>query len=316
MSAVMVVSHRTTSAQQEALDDACSRAGVSCVRWHRGDAPLFDSSLVVAGLGVGERVIPSEVVELVDAVGESATLLLLTSEPLVRPSVTLQRGRVVVVGGPQRAERLYGFVRRLAIATPGEAESVKPWSWSAELAPSSPVSRVDERALTAIIPIGDDVEIDESLRSSAADCMTQADGLIDEARLQDLLGSRAGLVHLSAYATSWLVYWPRTCGARQRDLGDQGMDDVEALWLYSTARLPRLYDLRGAATAAHPRLLRLAAQSGDTLLAMAGATALDEDAVGRAMAGGGPGLLSTLREHERTGWGSGLKPRGVVVEVR
>src|SRR4051812_18978 len=102
--------------------EACEHARVRPVFWDAA-APTNGSvepSLVVAALPAGERTIPEGVAHLVTQTFRALPLLLLCDEPLIRNSVSLQGGRVTLLGQPLSREKISGRVRTALV---GHAES-------------------------------------------------------------------------------------------------------------------------------------------------------------------------------------------------
>lgn len=324
MSKVVVVSHRMTEAMRAAVVAACDRAHVPWSLWSEGDAiSAGSSSLVVAGLRAGERKIHSDVIRLVDAGGDDAHLLLLSPEPLVRPVVTLQEGKVVVTSAMPEADQMYSLVRMLAGNVEGE-ESLAPTAWSGEISQSVHVKSKIAGMTLAVIPIWDarsasDVETVEIPLSTSEECAPiagRASELLDKVTavlagagpegakgatvgvaISEAVRDEAGVVGLSPDGRTWMFYWPRPAGT---------------LRLFSKQRLPQLFDVAGAIRSSDNSLLRIGAQNGDLVLAASEPLHIDDEELVKRMSGGGPRLLDFLRERE--GVGSTLV--GLITEVR
>ena len=105
--------------------EACQRAGALPIPWD-GQAPLPElprelaaQPLAVLGaLASGERQIPEDLLRLCTRDRPGASLLLLCRESLVRPTVSLQNGRVNLIEPPFSVRRIASRLR-LMLAPPG-----------------------------------------------------------------------------------------------------------------------------------------------------------------------------------------------------
>lgn len=111
MSTVLVAETRSGAASCARLESACIRLGLDVVRVGAGATPRKKASLVIAGLAAGERSIPTAAVELAERA--AAPLLLVAGESLVRPTVLLDEGRVLVAAPDASDARIEGAVRML-----------------------------------------------------------------------------------------------------------------------------------------------------------------------------------------------------------
>jgi hypothetical protein len=290
----------------QAIGDACARARARVWVWGSEAQSEAWPAVVVAGLPAGARHIPEKIIEIADRRYPGTQLLLLCDEPLVRPSLTLQQGRITLVEPPATVERMTSRLRLLLARDPREpAEPIastiteeilrcheyrRPAWWAGELvcqgeggeAPVRPWLRF-EQGLTAIL-VPRDESASEAQLERAAELVRQEHGASDiEAALDATLGQNTGLIHLVESVQSWLIYWP--CHHRP-------------LWLFSPQRLPRWSDLSQASGAA---LWRLPAVAGDVIAALSsrsyfGSTGslrsfLPPTEVSSAMLDGGPALL-------------------------
>lgn len=126
---VLFESNSMTEAQQELARRACELAGVTAV-----NLSLLDSkeklvraapSLLVAGLALGERQVPSDVAKVAGEVLPGLPLLLLCSERLVRPALTLPDGRVTMLGAPLELRSLASRIRTSLSVAPVRGGSRK-----------------------------------------------------------------------------------------------------------------------------------------------------------------------------------------------
>jgi hypothetical protein len=296
-----------------ALGDACARLRAGMQVWNPG-APLAADTrpaVVVGALAAGTRRIPDEIIELADRRFPGTQVLLVCDEPLIRPTLTLQHGRLTLIEPPATVERMTSRIRmlladepdeqrshprvvRLEPGAPGSVASQEfrrgPW-WAAQLAchagdadaSAARTCLALDHGLTVVLTPPwtsvDDETIERALELLARD--PDAEDLGDQ--LEDALGPEVGLVHFTDERQSWLVYWP--CHGRP-------------LWLFSTERLPRWSDL---ARGGDSTLLRLPAVAGDVIAALSSGTVFAESGpvasllpsteVSAAMLDGGPALL-------------------------
>jgi hypothetical protein len=298
----VVVGDGMDDATLATVGEACARLGAGVHVWSgpRAPEPPGAPALIVAALDAGARQLPDELVELADRRFPGTELLLLCNEPLVRPTLTLQHGRLTLMAPPATVERTASRIRLLltlddvaphAAPEPGAVrgrELRRAGWWAADLAaagrdgdaaPVRPWIGCD-RGLTTLLADGG---LPDGAAEEAAALLGQHGGDDDERRagLARLLGDRAGVVHLSADGPSWLVYWP--CARRP-------------LWLFSTQRLPRWSDLGRHGDAG---LWRIPAVAGDVIAGLSsaegfadGGAALPATEVSAAMLDGGPALLA------------------------
>jgi hypothetical protein len=310
------------------IQQACEQASALPVRWadDLGDetlaaAPGQAPGAVLAALPPGERQIPERLLRFVTRDRPGAALLLLCRESLVRPSVTLQHGRITLVEPPFSVRRLASRLRVLLAGASADEASVpvrehqRPEHWLGVLSPAAAwTPLVDQsRGLTVVVP-GRTAVAGDALAPVAAAVASQhhlAAGEALAAALVPLLGEEAGMIHLGPRGDEWLLYWPRP---------------ERPLWLCSTQRLPACWDLGVTAYDSPGHVYRVAAAAGDVLVTMPaglsdwalgaagpGVPALVASELTEAVADGGPALLEHIGERLRGGSG----PAGaLVIEAR
>jgi hypothetical protein len=292
----------------QVLGDACTRVNARLWVWGTDEEQGSWPSVVVAALSAGTRHIPAPIIELADRRYPGTQLLLLCDEPLIRPSLSLQHGRITLVEPPATVERMTSRLRLLlardprelaegttshVMATPGLVrcqEYRRPSWWAGELSCNSPSGETAVRpwlrfdqGLTAILAPRDG-SVGEDQVERAVELVRQDGESSDiEDGLTRVLGPSSGLVHLAQSAQNWLIFWP--CHHRP-------------LWLFSPLRLPRWSDLSNASGAS---LWHLPAVAGDVIAALSsrsyfGSTGslrsfLPPTEVSSAMLDGGPALL-------------------------
>lgn len=137
-SAVAIVSPTLSGFQRSRIDAASTELGIACVL-ARDVASLLDAPpqihrwLFVGGIRPGERQLPRTIVELCDAYPGSAVLLL-SSEPLVSPSVCLEGGHVVLLPPPHDEAMLKRHIGQLLPRSSDRVkEHLSPVAWLATL---------------------------------------------------------------------------------------------------------------------------------------------------------------------------------------
>jgi hypothetical protein len=290
--AVIIATRNLEGALSEARE-ACERAGALAIPWD-GQAPLPELPQAAAGqplavlgaLASGERQIPEDLLRLCTRERPGASLLLLCRESLVRPTVSLQNGRVTLIEPPFSVRRIASRLR-LMLAPPGaergeeertsligEAASAlvtvhqhqQAAYWVGALAregpqpessgPLPPALLEEGRGLTVLVPAPGapsppPLQVGERCTRAADIVLGGGDAETLGGRLREALGDSAGLLFLSARGDEWLVYWPAVAWR---------------VWLYSTQRLPSWWDLGSTAAGGGARCLRLSACSGDVVL--------------------------------------------------
>jgi hypothetical protein len=284
---------------------ACARARAEVVPWRRtASAAPRAPALLIGALRRGERRIPSELVDAATQLVPDAGLLLLSDEPLVRPVVSTQGGRVTLLARPASAARIRGTVRML-LAERGDfcRERLDAHVWTAVLEPTDgqppppSLRQDDDGALTALFPLIHGWSGAEPLSDEAH---TVALARIEEderrQRLGELLGNAAGLIHLAAGCRQWTVYWPSS---------------TSPLLLCSPLRLPRLCNL---ADGGSRHVLHLTASPGDLIVAAASElSGTIAGSGGLNLADGGAAFLEQLEAQLAP---DAAMPSGLVVEIR
>lgn len=307
------------SATSAALAVACEQVRAELV--FRADLPDASSprpALLAAVLPAGERSLASELVEQLDAHADLC-LLLLCEEPLVRPTLSIQQGRIVLLDAPLTASRIEARLRLLLTARC--AESSGQWL-QAEASPEAAAGAITQQRLrtsscwfavfTGAAPArcrgarwsshrrhGLSWALSEAAPDAAAAAAwlasppSSADDLQLERDLRAMFGLDAAFVQLDPSARQWWFSLP----------GEGSM-----LRVYSHQRLPRAWNAGRAPLSCNTRHFRLAAAPGDVVCVTTTALLGQESTLARsALDGGGPALLQTLITQ--------CPPAGVVVEV-
>jgi hypothetical protein len=322
------------------IQEACQHAGAWPLPWPGTADPALAvepgaaPGVVLAALGPGERQIPDHLVRLVTEERPGAPLLLLCRESLVRPSVTLQHGRVTLIEPPFSVRRIASRLRVILASGAGQRllteeaavpggelvirEHQRPGHWMGVVslaAPGSPpwTPGLDQsRGLTAVVRNG--APPDEQAMGALVELLTGggAREALDAA-LPELVAPDDGLIHLPPRGDEWLLFWPRT---------------ERPLWLCSTMRLPPCWDLAANAQDAPGRCFRIAAAGGDVVVALTagladwalgaagpGVPALLPTELTDTVADGGPALLEAIAARMR-GQPAARATAALVIEAR
>jgi hypothetical protein len=303
------------------IQQACEQAGALPVRWadsleggELAAEPGQTPGAVLAALAPGERQIPDPLVQFLTHARPGASLLLLCRESLVRPSVTLQHGRVTLVEPPFSVRRIASRLRVLLAAGDRENEDQdeaerpaagdalmvrehrRPGHWMGLLAREGAgwaPAVAQSRGLTVVVPTASA----ETLARLGDLLAASAEPESLAATLPPLVGTDAGVIHLSARADEWVLFWPRP---------------ERPLWLCSTLRLPPCWDLAATAQDSPGCCFRVPAAGGDVVVALAaglsdwalgaaspGVPALVASELADTVADGGPALLEAIAQRLR-----------------
>jgi hypothetical protein len=311
------------------IESACTAARARCVDWSADRAlpPGLKPALVVSTLPLGERRIPDEIVRLMTHDHPGLPLLLLCTDELIRPTVSLQEGRVTLLGPPMTAERIGARIRiLLADISTDSSIGTLPFGLGAQpsllvreqsnsrfyfgftataaadgaqfVAPL--VEQVEGGALTVYLNV--DAPLSPGQLTRAASVLNSDEG--DDAKeevLLDSIGPAGAVVHCSA-SSEWLVHWPAS---------------TAGLFVASAARLPQFWNVSNSLGRTDSTCWRLQGLTGDVLIALWGTpwpgSVVDEPRLLDAALAGGPRVLDLLVELTK-----GIDQRAValVMEIR
>jgi hypothetical protein len=315
---VLVATARLDDAMRRQVAEACEHARVRPCFWGpagpEGSGAPQNPSLLIAALPPGQRAIPEEVSVLATQTFQSLPLLLLCGEPLVRHSVTLQGGRVTLLGQPLTREKISARIRT-AVTGPGAsgAESamgagdqngvrvheMRGREWWAGAVACDPLragrgpalgdalpslTKLGRHGIAGLVPLDLAAPLPSAVLRQAGQDL--AAGLPAEralATLETQVGASTAAAWFSPASGQWSLFAPRP--------------ELE-MWLVSPLRLPNLCRVSPSGPTSAWRFLPAA--SGDVLLlALGSLRSLVRDAsaraeLGRAAEGGGPGLLDHL----------------------
>jgi hypothetical protein len=291
------------SALSSSLATACEQVGAELVYKNgASDAPRSSPhpALLAALLPAGERVLPGDLVREMDT-HVDLCLLLLCEEALLRPTLTIQEGRIVLLEPPLTASRIEARLRLLMTA-----RCIESAGGFGSAALGDAAQALEERQRTAdywfAVFMGAAAQQRRAMswRVRARDGLSCAlsDSALDAGAEQALAASRepgagdpergwraalgkgGALVHLDPSARAWSFLLP---------------DDGCVLRVFSHQRLPRAWDAGRALAKSKGGFFRLTAAPGDVIcLATAAPAELRSTLEHAALDGGGPALFQTL----------------------
>lgn len=309
----VLAAHDIRGVLAERVYEAARRAHLGIAIW-KGEPLPEEPTLLIAELPAGQRRISEEVATLVEEHFPDARLLLLCHEPLTKPTVILQEGRVTLVGAPLETEDIAATMRSLVRSGRRRAptlnlsgamdddggpvlvrEQLRADHWVARIAsaeqnrPRLPLPLVSDHSLDGLLVLfttnGRDHDEADVARAVSALRLT-GDHELREQALAEALGSETGLVHLSPTKDTWTFYWP---------LGEA------PLWLYSPLRLPTWWDVSAAMSSRGTSISVLPAYACDLVVAMSSWGPLDRTAktahesLSEALEGGSPSMVELLQ---------------------
>lgn len=328
--AVFINSNRVHEALLAVVTRAAIGVRAEPILWSADGSMTRPVRLLVSGLSPGERRIPDDAV-LAMTRDPALRLLLLCPDELIRPSITLHGGRVMLLGPPHTELRIAARLRihlanpRLAnhrLAAPSvagqrdlkvvftEDSTAQAYyglvgACGGEMSPAAllPVARPVSFGLAFTLRTS--VTLDERRGSRVSELLCREEpNAVMERQMLDLVGAEAAVVHFRP-GRDWLVHWPKP---------------TAGLFLASPLRLPPAWRLGVGRSSC---LVHQPAASGDVLLAVwGGEWAQGSDSspkeelanLAEAATVGGPRVLDTLVERlERSSLESAS---ALVLEVR
>lgn len=281
---VIVAVHRIEFELLRDVQDACAKAHARYVPW-TGEVGLPSlrrtPSVLVTGLRVGERRIPDDVLDLATNAYPDLSLLVLCREPLLRPTMSLNNGRITLVSPPLTSPRVASALRSLLTdrhvgyastdTAPGLLGNKAPISVrryrrsncsvgvvasgadAGAPAPRPPVVRhTKTEGLTVLLARPGIVA--EPMVNVVAQALARPKPDADRAaELVEILGDRAALLHLDAAAEEWGIYWPHADWP---------------LILASPLRLPNVWNMARTIERLRHRYLRVHAAHCDMFAAL------------------------------------------------
>jgi len=280
------------------VQQACAFTGVEWRAWNgreRLDGLAGRAALVIGVLPAGERRIPGELAWLVTEQLPGLPLVLLAEEPLVRPLVSLEGGRVTLLESPLSPALLASCARTLL----AEAVPAEPGWWPVAAAQGPSVDRREFRVGACWVGVLDCNGPEAwsgrptpwlwtaGAGMTLAATLAFADGAGKPTRAPAGPGTAEPLalfeLHGAGPGLRW-VFPPRAGGEPMAGEG-------EGVALFSAARVPTFTAIAQVSGAGAG--LQLAAAQGDLVVALcAGPDGLERVRQGAAL--GGPALLDAL----------------------
>jgi hypothetical protein len=276
--------------------------------------PSETPTLLVAGLAEGARRVPEEIAELLTGALPRVPLLLLCSEPLLRPTMITQGGRIVLLSPPLSPSKIASRVRMLLSGAAGDAgtqaSAKQPgfttremrrahfWAGAFCKATARPLAFpfVHEEASTGLTVVLSAESVDRDLADEAIGVLGSSEREPEkELALEKCLGRDRAALHLASGSEHWTFYWPRLDWS---------------LCLFSSQRVPHFTDLGRMMERSFRRVIRIRAAGGDLVSASTAPYASSSAALA-SMIDGGPALLE-LAAAERA---DDRATAGVIAEV-
>jgi len=328
---VLVATHRIDAELLPDVQDACVKAHVRYVPWS-GEVGMRElrktPAVLVTGLRVGERRIPEDVLDLATNSYPDLSLLVLCREPLLRPTMSLNNGRVTLVSPPLTSPRVASVLRSLLsdrhlgyastdTATghlgPKSPVNVRRYRrahyWAGVIASGGAegvvaklplVRQTKTEGLTVVLPRPGSAP-DLQINAIAAGFTRDRSGADRATSLEQALGEHGAALHLSPGADEWTLYWPHKSWP---------------LLLSSPLRLPNAWNLCKSMEQTSKTLYRFHASHCDMIAALtsfpaaptaptagdasdAGANAFSAAALMPALGEGGAALLELLEQKTR-----------------
>lgn len=334
---VLVDERRLGDAWLTHVAEACREARIEALPWNEDwkndrDVPAAGRPvLLISALGHGERRIPDDLVELMTQRFPGLPLLLVVADELVRPVVSLQDGRVTLLGPPFSVQRLSARIRlliveqqddsrigktevygRMRVATLEHSTPKAYYAYAAcgseTLRPEDVVPNVETfpgggfRALLAVdgLPM-----LSHATEKLSAIIAADEDDDERERHLAAILGASTGLATLTP-SNEWVYYWP---------------NPSFELSLISALRFPRHFRFSDSLARTGGSLIRLVSAPGDVIVGIWGQPDADAESKKKerdaqltdAALAGGPIVLDTLVEWLRRSDDVAI---GFVAEVR
>lgn len=279
---------------------ACKALNLDIEEW-MGGIPRTPPQLVMTALEPGERRLPDDLCQLIEA-SPGVRAIVFASEPLVKPRITLNQGRVVILAPPVDRVRLIAVARSAL----GTDERMSPrteaafrfeilrrqyWVSWARGAEGAKITLDEQTGMTVSIGAATTGHLVARVHGEKSAEATRG------AKLADRLKTDGAVVHLVDDASEWQIYWPR----------------ASPIWICSPQRLPTRWEATSSIVGAPSTWLKLAAFPGDQIIGLWGE--VPEAALGPIRAGmleGGPETLAALALVVE----AYPKLAGIVVELR
>jgi hypothetical protein len=306
---------------------ACDRLQARYLPWtDREQSLLQRPSLLVAGLPVGQRRVPADLMRLCTEIHPGTPLLLLCHEGLVSPTVSLHDGQIVLVGPPHSTARIFSRLavlqaeRRSDEQGPSMVLGVdeptgRVWTrerlhadvWIASFgcrggaggSGYQPVLSSCAEGVTALLPSRAGVMISDEQRLGLIDVFRTTLDSDERMRRARVAAPELAIVNFDRRTEEWSFGWPHA--------------ELQ-LWMHSDTRLPPVTNL--AATVINRGQRTMRAYAGDLVVGLTAPSTDQQDPTGgydHVMRRGGHALLAALERQLE------IAPRnfaGIMIEVR
>lgn len=342
---VVIATGHLDETMRDLMLTACEMAHVQPVfadAYNESTAPIANPTLVLGVLPVGTRRIPTEVAELSASTEPNMPVLLLCDEPLVQTVVSLQDGRVTLLGQPlspafiaqqigwtlpHRSDPIVNEVQHAPAPAEGRASATlqvrefrdREW-WAAAVAfggrhsevpsISPPTFALEQRqGFAALLHLGDHMGVAGSWHEAAQAAIGSFPSLAGLAKLRDRVGAGAAGVAFCSAEQRWALHCPH------------GSEATLDFWMLSASRIPSVWRVQPTADQHGPGWQQVDAAPGDLVLAFSAGSGGEEllrseissGALWRIAEGGGLALLDHFRTRLSridTAWSS------LIVELR
>jgi hypothetical protein len=279
--------------------EACGRAGIeACFEGMRESEG--SPHLIIGMLPPGARVIPDEIIRLGDRHPQCA-IALLSADRLVRPTVTLQRGRVLLLSPPHDVGSIARRIRQAIwkLRQPAHLDTARGLQENAGLLRSQ--VRVSNRYWAGMLSThGSDASVLRSKTNASAEdnlilAVTDTQGFVEPLaaipHLRQLRGARElaevapslpeGTMMIGLFnASQWCVMKNKSAAR---------------VWVVSPLRFPNTFSISDRLTRTDESSTVMAAQTGDVLITTASSAALDAQSLAVALSSGGLGFHELLQ---------------------
>lgn len=291
---VLFTEHMEPSLRQLVLE-ACAHAQLTpheCGEEAGTVNGSFKPAFAIGAVPTGARSIPATIARRLAEQFPAVPLVMLCNEPLVRPSVSLQRGRVTLIGSPLTRDKITAQLRTPVAIPPDEASRNGRDSdttralrvrehrgvgwWSACLwrrLPAAPrqeirplIGKLSGLGYVGLFPTAPGAILGEGLLETFAQAPGDPDPERSLASLVHRLGGQVAAVWLHPQRRLWLIAAP-----------SHGPE----FWLLSPLRLPQRWGLGRSACDPRTGVRSLPASNGDIIAALCFHTAQRETAAER-----------------------------------
>jgi hypothetical protein len=299
----LIVGVDKTTEMGSILEQACIRSGIDPTFDGPGQGEsAIEPHLIMGALDANSRAIPDEIVRLGDRFVNSSVVIL-SAERLVRPTVSLQRGRVLLLSPPhdvssvsRRMRQALWKVRQEVHLDTARGLDAKAETVAAEVRVSSRYwvgmlstyrQDADVMRSTSVMPAENNVVVGLSANAGFVDPVSVLPQFGSIRNARDFLAAADSVPNgvlmlglFGASASEWVVI---NSGSAAR------------AWIVSPLRLPTIFSLTGRMKRYSENTSTLAALAGDVLVVTLGEEGNDFPELRLALSAGGLGYHDALR---------------------